>query len=146
MQTYELQYNQSATAGPLMAVTLIGGTIQASLLEFGIASATATVPGTLVLGRPASNGTGSAGTPMEPLNPSDPAASTAMQHGAFATTQPTAPTNPFRQFVISGGSGIGTIWGWDVGELIIPAAGQLVLWIVSGTIAVRGYAKVAEGG
>jgi hypothetical protein len=146
VQTYELLYALSSSAAPLVAVTLIASNQPANVLEFGITYSGAAVAADLVFGIPATTGTGSAGTALQALNPSDPAASTTMVVGAHATTQPTAPANPFRRFTSSLTPTGGVIWGWDHGELIIPTGGQLVLWIAVGTITLRGYAKVAEGG
>ena len=147
MQTYELGFTSGAITGPLVAVTIIAATRPAMLLEFGVSTAAATVAGDVILGVPATTGTGSAGTAFQALNPSDPAASAHLVAGAFATTQPTAPANPFRRFGIpQPTAGVGIIWGWDPGELVIPTGGQVVLWAVAAAATFKGYAKVAEGG
>jgi hypothetical protein len=148
VQTYELGYSAAIGAGPLVIVTLIATSRPAMVLEFGVSLKAVTTGGDLVLGVPASNGSGSAGTALQPLNPSDPAPSAALVSGAFATTQPTAPANPFRHFnwPTAAGGGTEAMWMWEPGELIVPAGGQLVLWEVSGQGTFGGYVKVAEGG
>lgn len=150
MQLYELFLTTGgAITGPIVAFTLIAASRPATLLEFGVVATVPSVAGEVYLGIPASKGTGSTGTALQPIDPSDVAASTHVVTGAFATTQPTAPTNPFRRLhIVVSGSGApeGLIWGWDAGEVIIPTGGQLVLWVASGAATLAGYVKVAEGG
>jgi hypothetical protein len=145
VQTYETAFLTVTTTGPLVAVTLIATSRPLSLLEFGMAVKTNTTAGTVVLGTPGATGTGSAGTALQALDPSDPAPSAALVNGAFATTQPTAPAVGFRQWNWSS-SGPGIAWGWEPGELTVPTAGQLVLWVTTGAVQFSGYVKVAEGG
>jgi hypothetical protein len=149
MQTYELSWTPGSIVSPLVVVTIIAGaSAQSNVIEFAASVTSFTGAGNAALGVPAAKGTGSAGVALQPLDPSDAAAQTHLVAGAFATTQPTAPANPFRQFSWPGATavGAGVTYGWDVGELVIPAGGQLVLWLLSGTVTMHGYVKVAEGG
>lgn len=146
MQTYEIGYASASVTGPLVVVTLIAATRQLHLLEFGIGTTGQVTTGPVALGTPAAAGTGSTGTVLQATDPSDPAASAHLVTGAFATTQPTAPAVPFRQFSLPTASVAGVAWGWEPGELIVPTGGQLVLWLISGQYTFIGYIKVAEGG
>lgn len=83
------------------------------------------------LGIPALAGTGGlTASTVQPLNQRDPAGHTQIAT-AFATTQPTAPANPYRRVVMQSVVGFAIPWIWAPGVfqadpgVTIP---QIVLW------------------
>jgi hypothetical protein len=124
--------------------TLLAGAVQAHVREI-VVSATAITTGTNVqLGRPAANGTGgmSAGSLVQQTDADDAAGLTSLV-SAFVTAQPTAPTVAMRIERLSAqGSAFG--WQWEPGELVIPAAGQLILWLLAGQGSFDIFAQVGE--
>jgi hypothetical protein len=123
------------TTGAAAAELRAGSTSRAYVFEMGIflGAATASV---YRIGRPAANGV----TPTSPVIglPEDPAdaAPTAASAVAWGTA-PTAPTNFFRSISLPATIGAGVIWTWAEGqELVIPAAGTIVLWNAQANSAV----------
>jgi hypothetical protein len=85
----------------------------------------------IALGIPAAAGTGAVtGKTVQPLNTADPAGHTQLAT-SFATTQPTAPANPFRQEMMQAVAGYKVPWIWGMAAFI-PVVGatvsQIVIW------------------
>lgn len=148
---YEVSCN-IATAGAAAAIATITTAAgqQVRVREIGIFNTTATA-GEITLGVPAALGVGALTGPLfQPLDPSDVAGVTTLVNGAtnrgFATSAPTAPTNPFRRFMIPGVIGAGIVWVWGDNELVIPVSKQIVIWQVGAlTITFDVYVKLMGG-
>lgn len=125
---YEVGLTKTTTAGPVPIMTILPGTPRAEIREIGIFISANGGASEIGLGRPAAVGTGAAtGSLGQALDSSDAAAGTTLVT-SFATTQPTAPTVPFRRIMLPAIVGSGVVWVWGQGELIATAAAPLVVW------------------
>jgi hypothetical protein len=134
-----------AAAGPI--VTIATGTRRCEVLELGIFATTA-VAGEVGTGRPANTPAGAlTGTLVQAGDGSDEAGTTT-NTTSWATTQPTAPTNPMRRIQLPAVIGAGIVWTWGPGELMIPAsaaASAIVVWQFSAlAVTYDVYVKVRE--
>lgn len=134
-----------AAAGPI--ITIATGSRRASVLELGIFAVTA-VAGEVGIGRPANTPSGAlTGTLVQAGDGADEAGTTTATT-AWATTQPTAPTNPMRRIQLPAVIGAGIVWSWAPGELMVPAsaaATAIVVWqFSSSAVAYDVYIKVLE--
>jgi hypothetical protein len=141
-----------ATAGAAAAIATITTAAgqQCRVLEVGVSSQTATAT-EIGIGVPAAVGVGAlTGPVVQALDPSDVNGVTTLVNGAtnrgFATSAPTAPTNPFRRFQIAGVIGAGIVWVWADNQLVIPVSKQIVLWqFGSVTVTYDVYVKIMGG-
>jgi len=134
-----------AAAGPI--ITIATGTRRTSVLELGVFATTA-VAGEVGLGRPANTPAGAlTGTLVQAGDNSDEAGTTTATT-SWATTQPTAPTNPMRRIQLPAVIGAGAVWSWAPGEMIVPASATstaLVVWQFSmAAVTYDVYIKVLE--
>jgi hypothetical protein len=83
------------------------------------------------LGIPAAAGTGAAtAATVQPLNQRDPAGHTQLAT-SFATTQPTAPANPYRRATMQATAGDKLPWVWAMGSFLADpgvTVPQIVIW------------------
>jgi hypothetical protein len=141
-----------ATAGAAAAIATITTAAgqQARIREIGVTSQTATAV-EIGLGVPAALGAGALTGPVfQALDPSDVAGVTTLVNGAtnrgFATSAPTAPTNPFRRFQLPALIGSGVVWVWADNELVIPVSKQVVIWQYGAvTVTFDVYVKLMGG-
>lgn len=144
---YEAGVAKTTGAAAGAIATAIAGTRRASILELGIFVTTA-VAGEVGIGRAANTAVGAlTGVVVQPGDPADEAG-TATLTTSFATTQPTAPTNPMRRIQFPATIGAGAIWTWAPGELMIPASSLVnpfVVWQFSAlAVGYDVYVKVLE--
>jgi hypothetical protein len=125
---YEVGLAKTTTnaAGPI--VTLVtAASPRAEIREIGVFATTA-VAGEVGLGRPAAVGVGAlTGSLGQALDAADVAAASTLVT-SFATTQPTAPTVPFRRIQLPGTVGAGVVWVWEPGALLVAVSANLVVW------------------
>jgi hypothetical protein len=138
-----LQKTTGAAAGPVVTLLTAAGQ-RAEVREIGVFATTA-VAGEVGLGRPAAAGSGAAtGTLGQALEFADTASVTTLVT-SFATSQPTAPANPFRRVQLPAVIGAGVVWVWGPGELIVPVSANLVVWQFSGAaVTYDCYVKYLE--
>lgn len=144
---YEAGVTKTTSTAAAAIATLIAGTRRASVLEIGVFIGSA-VAAEIGLGRAANTAAGAlTGVVVQAGDTSDEAG-TATLTTTFATTQPTAPTNPLRRMHLPATIGAGVIWTWAPGELIIPASSlvnPLTIWQFNATAVVYdAYIKVLE--
>ncbi|HYB92385.1 MAG TPA: hypothetical protein VEC38_15215 [Candidatus Binataceae bacterium] len=143
--TYSLSTPSTVTTSSAPAAEFrAGSSNRAVILEVGIFLGAATAS-TYGVGRPAAIGV----TPTSPVlglaeDPAD-AAATAETAVAWGTA-PTAPAHFFRHIALPATVGAGVIWTWSEGqELIVPAAGSIVLWnVATNSASVYWYIKWRE--
>jgi hypothetical protein len=141
MARYELGLSIAATAGAGNVFDIGGGTGRVELIELGIAHNTAVVFD-LALFR-----TTAVGTRTSPIlfNAADPALGAATTGIATAWSgAPTLATNALRRWQNSANVGAGLIWTWGEDNLVIAAAGSLVVTCAAATPALRVYAVIEE--
>lgn len=140
-----VQKTTGAAAGPI--ITVATGTRRCSVLELGIFATTA-VAGEVGTGRPGNTPAGAlTGTLVQAGDPADEAGTTTATT-SWATTQPTAPSNPMRRIQLPAVIGAGIVWSWAPGDLLVPASSTttaLVVWQFSAAaVTYDVYVKVLE--
>jgi hypothetical protein len=142
---YEAALLVTPAAGPVPLATILAGSgTRAEVREICVSFQALTTGTNVQLGRPAAAGTGgsSAGLVVQAMDSADTAGRTTLVT-TFVTAQPTAPANAMRICRLSAVAS-GWAWTWEPGELIIPASGQLILWLLSGQGSYDISVKVAE--
>ena len=140
-----------AVAGAIASIvpaTLASGVRMPSVREIGIFSNSG-VAAEIGIGYPAALGTGSisASATVQALNPIDAAGHTQLVT-AYATTQPTAPSNYFRRAEIPAVVGAGLIWTWNAEEWQLwsgaTISAPVIFQISALAVTFDVYIKVAE--
>ena len=139
-----------AAAGPIATIvpaTLAAGVRMPEIREIGVSNVSG-VAAEIGTGLPAAAGTGAiTGATVQALNQLDPAGHTQLAT-SFATTQPTAPANPYDRAELQAAGGALVVWAYGAGEWLAWAGAtipQIVIWQFS-VLAVTYdvWIKVAE--
>jgi hypothetical protein len=142
-------YEAAVQTASLSTVTAVATVLaaagqRAEVRELSVFANVSSVACNIGFGVPAANGTGAAtGSLVQAVNPDDVAGVTTLVT-SFATTQPTAPAVFTRQYRLSALTGTGVYAVWEPGELIVPASGQFVVWLLAGTATFDVSVKAAE--
>jgi hypothetical protein len=132
-----------AAAGPIATVLTAAGS-RGEILEIGVFIASA-VAADIGIGRPAANGVGGATGVVVQAEDSNDVAGVTTLVSSFATTQPTAPTNPMRRISLPATIGAGIIWSWNPSELMVPVSSNFVIWqFTAVAVAYNCYVRVRE--
>jgi hypothetical protein len=107
-------------------------TVRAAILEFGVIQATGTAQ-SLGLGRPATIGTPTTNLLMQTDDPADSAS--VVPANLTWSAQPTAPTAFHRRWNSAATIGVGCVWSFPLGGLVIAASGAVVLWNITAAVA-----------
>ena len=136
-----LQKTTTAAAGPICTIVpaALGAGIRIpDIREIWVINQSGAVA-EVGLGIPAAAGTGAiTGATVQPLNQRDPAGHTQLAQ-SFATTQPTAPANPYRRAQMQAVAGDKLPWIWAMGAfqadpgVTIP---QIVIWQFSAVVCI----------
>jgi len=150
---YEAAVQTPSITAVIPVATVVAGAQRAEVRELCVSTAVTASLATILVGRPAVAGAGAlTGALVQATDSADAAGLTTLVAGptnsCFGTSAPTAPAVAMRQFVINGtAAGGGVVFAWEPGELVIPASGQLVVWLLlsgGGAITFDVFAKVAE--